>query len=117
MFKKGQSGNAKGRPKIEDSAAAAIRKAISSKDWEAMAKSLYMVVLDQEQKGKDRAAAYNSLADRAFGKAVQKQVITQLPTPPIDGDMIKNMQESLGLPILESVIINNDDSDEESNEL
>lgn len=111
MFKKGQSGNSKGRPRTEDSAAFAIRKAITDGDWRAMAVSLRDVVMDSEQKGKDRAAAYNALADRAFGKPVQKQVVQQLPTPPVDDATIKEMQAALGLPELQTGIEQEDDSD------
>lgn len=103
-FKPGNNANPKGRPRTEDSAAFAIRKAITDKDWRAMAVSLYGVVMDSEQKGKDRAAAYNALADRAFGKPVQKQVVQQLPTPPVDDAAIKEMQAALGLPELSTGI-------------
>lgn len=100
-FVKGASGNAAGRPKKEDCAAEAIRRAIKDKDWETMAKSLYDVVTDPDAKGKDKAACYNAIADRAFGKAIQKQIVQELPAPPIDSDQIKEMQRAMGFPITE----------------
>lgn len=98
-FKKGNNANPKGRPKNEDSAANAIRTALKDKDWGAMTVALYDTVMNPETKGKDKAACYNALADRAFGKPVQKQIIQELPTPPIDNEQVRAMQEAMGLPV------------------
>ncbi|MDD5343818.1 MAG: DUF5681 domain-containing protein [Smithella sp.] len=74
-WKKGQSGNPNGRPKIKDTAAEVIRKAISVKDWEEMAKKQYELALSGDTK------AYVALADRAFGKVTQKNEVEDI-TPP-----------------------------------
>lgn len=97
-LRKGQCNNRAGRPKNEDSAANAIREALTNDNWKAMAVALYNKVMDTEASGKDRAACYNALADRAFGKPVQKQINMEVPAPPIDSEQIKALQEAIGLP-------------------
>ena len=107
---KGHTNNPNGRPRRGDSAAEAIRSALSTRDWKNAAKSLLDILcvevedeLTGEKKiipnpttnGRDRAAAYNALADRAFGKPIQKQVIQEETTPPIDEQQLQDLRDEI----------------------
>lgn len=108
MFVKGRSGNPGGRKKIGDTAAEMIRKALTDKDWSLMARQLMAVVIDPDKSGRDKAACYNALADRAFGKAAQKQIVQMHQAPPIDEEALKEMQSMIGVDLIASGIISDD---------
>jgi hypothetical protein len=116
MFVKGKSGNPGGRKKNGDTAADMIRKAITDGDWRAMAVSLMDVVIDPEKNGRDKAACYNALADRAFGKPQQKQVIQMHQAPPIDEQALKEMQSMIGVDLIASGIVTEENSDDTEGE-
>ena len=106
---KGRTGNPNGRPRIGDTAAEAIRKAVKTKDWEHAARSLLeilfieveddhgvkQIVPNPTTNGRDRAAAFNALADRAYGKAIQKQIIQEDKEPPINDDELENLRDEI----------------------
>ena len=104
---KGVSGNPNGRPKSEDTAAAAIRMVMKKSDWKEAAKALLSVlcVLDEKGRptgqpnlltdGKEKAAAYSALADRAYGKPVQKQIIQAEISPPIDNAQLETLRKQI----------------------
>jgi hypothetical protein len=104
---KGQSGNPKGSKKNEDSAANAIRLFMTKSRWKDAAHSLFSVLMceftDKDTgeikyapnlmtDGREKAAAYNALADRAFGKPIQKQIIAEEKEPPIDSEALEKLR-------------------------
>jgi hypothetical protein len=101
---KGKTNNPNGRPRTDDCAAEAIRKALKDRDWRAMAQSLYSVLVVEKDgdlvsnpatDGKQKAAAYNALADRAFGKPVQRQIVQTEIAPPIDKEALDAVRRAM----------------------
>jgi hypothetical protein len=103
---KGKTNNPFGRPKGDDTAAAAIRSAIKTKDWKGMAIALRGVVLMEDPPGsgnfipnpltdgREKAAAYKTLADRAFGLPTQKQIVEQMRTIPYIPELAQKIEDN-----------------------
>jgi alkylation response protein AidB-like acyl-CoA dehydrogenase len=84
-FKKGQSGNPKGRPKLPDIREALAKVLAEEKDGVTALEATLRALRAKATKGDVRAA--EALLDRAFGKAVQRTDVTSgdkpIATPPI----------------------------------
>jgi alkylation response protein AidB-like acyl-CoA dehydrogenase len=84
-FKKGQSGNPKGRPKLPDISEALAKVLAEEKDGVTALEATLRALRAKATKGDVRAA--EALLDRAFGKAVQRTDVTSgdkpIATPPI----------------------------------
>jgi alkylation response protein AidB-like acyl-CoA dehydrogenase len=84
-FKKGQSGNPKGRPKLPDIREALAKVLAEEKDGITALEATLRALRAKATKGDVRAA--EALLDRAFGKAVQRTDVTSgdkpIATPPI----------------------------------
>lgn len=107
---KGHTNNPHGRPRVEDCAAAAIRSVVKKSDWEKAAKSLLHVLYIEKEddltgektwfpnpdsNGRDKAAAYRVLTDRAFGMATQKVNATIEKAAPMDMDGIDALRKAI----------------------
>lgn len=73
-FKKGQSGNPKGRPKLPDLKAACAAILSDEKEGKSALEAVLMALRAKAVKGDVRAA--QELLDRAYGKAKQTTDIT-----------------------------------------
>jgi len=73
-FKKGQSGNPKGRPKLPDLREACALILADEKEGKTALQAVLMALRAKAVKGDVRAA--QELLDRAYGKAQQKTDIT-----------------------------------------
>jgi alkylation response protein AidB-like acyl-CoA dehydrogenase len=84
-WKKGQSGNLKGRPKLPDIREALAKVLAEEKDGITALEATLRALRAKATKGDVRAA--EALLDRAFGKAVQRTDVTSgdkpIATPPI----------------------------------
>lgn len=84
-FKKGQSGNPKGRPKLPDIREALAKVLAEEKDGVTALEATLRALRAKATKGDVRAA--EALLDRAFGKAIQRTDVTSadkpIVTPPI----------------------------------
>jgi alkylation response protein AidB-like acyl-CoA dehydrogenase len=84
-FKKGQTGNPKGRPKLPDIREALAKVLAEEKDGVTALEATLRALRAKATKGDVRAA--EALLDRAFGKAVQRTDVTSgdkpIATPPI----------------------------------
>jgi alkylation response protein AidB-like acyl-CoA dehydrogenase len=84
-FKKGQTGNPKGRPKLPDIREALAKVLAEEKDGITALEATLRALRAKATKGDVRAA--EALLDRAFGKAVQRTDVTSgdkpIATPPI----------------------------------
>jgi alkylation response protein AidB-like acyl-CoA dehydrogenase len=84
-FKKGQSGNPKGRVKLPDIREALAKVLAEEKDGVTALEATLRALRAKATKGDVRAA--EALLDRAFGKAVQRTDVTSgdkpIATPPI----------------------------------
>jgi alkylation response protein AidB-like acyl-CoA dehydrogenase len=84
-FKKGQSGNPKGRPKLPDIREALAKVLAEEKDGVTALEATLRALRAKATKGDVRAA--EALLDRAYGKAVQRTDVTSgdkpIATPPI----------------------------------
>jgi alkylation response protein AidB-like acyl-CoA dehydrogenase len=84
-FKKGQSGNPKGRPKLPDIREALAKVLAEEKDGVTALEMTLRALRMKATRGDVRAA--EALLDRAFGKAIQRTDITSgdkpIATPPI----------------------------------
>ena len=84
-WKKGQSGNPKGRPKLPDISEALAKVLAEEKDGVTALEATLKALRAKATKGDVRAA--EALLDRAFGKAVQRTDVTSgdkpIATPPI----------------------------------
>ena len=84
-FKKGQSGNPKGRPKLPDIREALAKVLAEEKDGVTALEATLRALRAKATKGDVRAA--EALLDRAFGKAIQRTDVTSgdkpIATPPI----------------------------------
>lgn len=84
-FKKGQTGNPKGRPKLPDIREALAKVLAEEKDGVTALEATLRALRTKATKGDVRAA--EALLDRAFGKAVQRTDVTSgdkpIATPPI----------------------------------
>jgi alkylation response protein AidB-like acyl-CoA dehydrogenase len=84
-FKKGQTGNPKGRPKLPDIREALAKVLAEEKDGVTALEATLKALRAKATKGDVRAA--EALLDRAFGKAVQRTDVTSgdkpIATPPI----------------------------------
>lgn len=91
---KGHTNNPNGRPKNEDCAAYAIRQCVTREDWERAARNL-ITIAQTSPDGKMAAAAYNAIADRAYGRAVQKQIVQEEMAPPVDQETLDKIQDTI----------------------
>jgi alkylation response protein AidB-like acyl-CoA dehydrogenase len=84
-FKKGQTGNPNGRPKLPDIREALAKVLAEEKDGVTALEATLKALRAKATKGDVRAA--EALLDRAFGKAVQRTDVTSgdkpIATPPI----------------------------------
>jgi hypothetical protein len=83
-WKKGQTGNAKGRPKLPDIREALAKVLADEKDGVTALEATLRALRAKAIRGDVRAA--EALLDRAFGKAAQTMDVTsagQAITPPI----------------------------------
>jgi hypothetical protein len=84
-FKKGQTGNPKGRPKLPDIREVLAKVLAEEKDGVTALEATLRALRAKATKGDVRAA--EALLDRAFGKAVQRTDVTSgdkpIATPPI----------------------------------
>ena len=84
-FKKGQSGNPKGRVKLPDIREALAKVLAEEKDGVTALEATLRALRAKATKGDVRAA--EALLDRAFGKAIQRTDVTSadkpIVTPPI----------------------------------
>ena len=84
-FKKGQTGNPKGRPKLPDIREALAKVLAEEKDGVTALEATLRALRAKATKGDVRAA--EALLDRAFGKVVQRTDVTSgdkpIATPPI----------------------------------
>jgi hypothetical protein len=93
-FGKNNCANPAGRPKSKYCISDIVKNVIRPDDWIELTGRLQRIILNSPDE-KASIAAYNTLADRAFGKPAQVQIVRQEVEPPIEYSKMNELRRQM----------------------